>query len=206
VDPTEVDWHSPDPDRPRGWARMDADAHGTTFYVGGSFRLTDGIAFAPFAHLSSSVVEPNLALTGQLGGLWVMPAIGTSLDFATTQATSLDPQLFVAGDFKPIYAEIWAQYFIASLYHPSATDTFASRFMLLLAATNTVSLGLEYDPTWATRNGPPSSLLSSIFGGRMNLRIGGHDTVGLFIGYQTAAQARGSFDGVAGRFEYVHQW
>jgi hypothetical protein len=206
VDPAEADWHAADPGRPRGWARVDADANGATFYVGGSFRLADGLAFAPFAHVSGAVVEPNVALTWQTGGFWVMPALGTSLDFATTQAVSLDPQLFVALDAKILYLEGWAQYFIASSYHSSATDTFAARAMLLVSLGSTVGVGAEYDPTVATRRAPPSSLLSSIIGGRTNLRIGSHDTVALFVGYQTAAPARRSFDGVAGRFEYVHQW
>jgi hypothetical protein len=206
VDPTEADWHSPDPNRPRGWARVDTDVNNTTFYVGGSFRLADGLAFAPFAHLSGAVAEPNLAVTWQTGGLWIMPALGTSFDFATTQAKSLDPQLFVALDAKLIYLEGWAQYFVASLYHPGTRDVFAARVMLLVSLGSTFGVGVEYDPTVATRHGPSDALLSSIFGGRVNVRIGAHDTVGLFLGYQTAAQARGSFDGVAGRFEFVHQW
>jgi hypothetical protein len=78
--------------------------------------------------------------------------------------------------------------------------------MLLFNPGSVVGIGLEYDPTIATRNGPPSSLVSSVFGGRLNLRIGDSDTVGLFVGYQTAAAARVSAEGVAGRLEYVHQW
>src|SRR5262249_5750078 len=135
-----------------------------------------------------------------------MPALGTSLDFASTRATSLDPQLFVALDAKLLYLEAWAQYFLAGVYHPSATDTAAFRVMLLLSLGSTVGLGVEYDPTIATHNGPADALLSSILGGRANVRIGDSDTVGLFVGYQTAAQARVSPEGVAGRFEYVHQW
>jgi hypothetical protein len=206
VDPTEADWHAADPNRPRGWFRFDTDARGANFYVGGSFRLANGLAFAPFAHLTGTVAEPNLALTLQSGGLWVMPAFGTSLDFGTTRTVSLDPQLFVALDAKLLYLEGWAQYFVASALHSGSMDVFAARAMLLVSVSSFLGVGLEYDPTVATSNGPASSLLSSIFGGRVNLRIGDHDTLALFVGYQTAAQARGAFDGVAGRFEYVHQW
>lgn len=206
VDPTEADWHAPDPDRPRGWVRIDTGAEGTTGYVGGSFRLADGLAFAPFAHVGTSVAQPNLALTWQLGGLWLMPALGTTLDFRTTRAVSLDPQLFAALDAKLLYVEVWAQYFIATIYHRSAMDTFKARVMLLLSVCSALGIGLEYDPSVATIHGPASSLLSSIFGGRTNLRIGDHDTMGLFLGYQTSAKARGSSEGIAGRFEFVHQW
>lgn len=206
VDPAETDWHSLDPNRVRGWVRVDTDGHGTGGYAGGSFRIDDSLAFAPFAHVSGTVAEPNLALTWQAGPLWLMPAIGTSLDFGATRAVSIDPQLFLAVDMKLLYLEAWAQYFIASVYHTSATDTFASRLMLLFSAGSVAGIGVEYDPTIATRNGPPSSLVSSVFGGRLNLRIGDSDTLGLFVGYQTVAEARLPTEGVAGRLEYVHQW
>ena len=206
VDPAETDWRSLDPNRPRGWVRVDTDGHGTGGYVGGSFRIDGGLAFAPFAHVSGTVAEPNLAMTWQTGPLWVMPAIGTSLDFGATRAASLDLQLFLALDAKIIYLEAWTQYFLASVYHPSATDTLAWRVMALASLGSTIGLGAEYDPTIATHNGPPSSLVSSIFGGRTNVRIGDRDTVALFVGYETAAQARVTPDGVAGRLEYVHQW
>jgi hypothetical protein len=206
VDPTEADWHSPDPDRPRGWVRMDTDVQSTHFYVGGSFRIADGLAFAPFAHLTGSVAEPNLALTWTFGSFWLMPALGTSLDFGSTEARSIDPQLFAAVDIKPAYVELWAQYFLASAYHANATDEFNGRFMLLATPWSVVGFGGEVDWSVATKNWPGPNVLSLPVGGRVNLRIGDRNTVGLFVGYQCASQARGALDGVAGRFEYVHQW
>jgi hypothetical protein len=203
VDPAEADWRSPDPNRPRGWARVDTDGKGASGYVGGSFRIADGFAFAPFAHVTGTVVEPNLALTWLVGPLWLMPAVGTSLDFGGRSAISLDPQLFAALDAKLFYFEVWAQYFWASAYHSDATDTFALRGMGLYSISSTFGLGVEYDLTVATHNGPSSSLLLQIFGGRTNVRVGERDTVGLFIGDQFGA---GLPDGVAGRLEYVHQW
>ena len=204
VDPAETDWRTLDPNRPRGWFRVDTDGRGMGGYVGGSFRIDDGLAFAPFAHASATVVEPNLALTWQTGALWVMPAIGTSLDFGTTRAASIDPQLFVAVDMKLIYLEAWAQYFVASVYHSGATDSFAARLIALVSLGSAVGIGGEWDPTLVFPSS--STVASSIVGGRTNLRIGDHDTVGLFVGYQTVSQARIASEGVAGRLEYVHQW
>ncbi len=204
VDPAETDWRSLDPNRPRGWARVDTDGTGLGAYVGGSFRIDDALAFAPFVHDVGTVVEPNVALTWTVGPLWLMPAFGTSLDFGATRALSLDPQLFLAADAKALYFEAWLQYFWATAYHVNAVDTFASRVMLLFSVSGTLGLGVEYDATDAPKVSP--TLISSIFGGRTNVRIGDQDTVGLFVGYQTVWQARLSPEGVAGRFEYVHQW
>jgi hypothetical protein len=206
VDPSETDWHSPDPNRPRGWFRFDTDGHGASGYVGGSFRIADGLAFAPFVHVMNTIAEPDVALSFNVGPLWLLPAFGTSVDFGQTRAVSLDPQLFLALDAKLLYAEVWAQYFWAAAYHPSATDTFAMRTILLASLGSVVGLGGEWDFTWATHNGPPSSLLSSIVGGRVNVRIGDRDTVGLFVGRQTVGEARIAQEGIAGRLEYVHQW
>lgn len=206
VDPTEADWHAPDPNRPRGWFRVDVDPTGASGYVGGSYRLADGLAFAPFAHVGGTVVQPNLAVTWQLGGLWLMPALGTSIDLFETRARSLDPQLFAALDAKLIYLEAWAQYFIGTVYHAGTLNVFEARLMLLVSICSSLGVGVEYDPSVATNSGSASAWLSSIIGGRTNVRIGDHDTIGLFLGYQGVAQARGSVEGISGRFEFVHQW
>lgn len=205
VDPTEADWHAPDPNRVRGWFRVDVTPGGLSGYVGGSFRLADGLAFAPFAEVIGARVQPNLALTWQLGGLWLMPAIGTTIDLGNTRAVSIDPQLYAALDAKLIYVEAWARYLIGTAYHNGTGNVMDMRFMLLVSLSSVVGLGVEYDPVFAT-NSSSSAMLSSIIGGRTNIRIGDHDTVGLFLGYQTVAEARGSVEGISGRFEYVHQW
>jgi hypothetical protein len=185
---------------------VDVAPTGVSGYVGGSFRLADGLALAPFVHAGGTVVEPNIALTWQLGGLWLMPALGTSIDLGDTRAVSLDPQLFAALDAKLIYAEAWAQYFIGTVYHSGTPNIFAARLMLLVSLCSSLGLGVEYDPTVVTNSDASSSLLSSIVGGRTNVRIGDHDTIGLFLGYQGVSRARGSVEGISGRFEFVHQW
>ncbi len=206
IAPAEADWHASDPNAVRGWFRFDTDARGLGLFVGGSYRLADGLAFAPFAHLLGTVAQPNLALTWQLGALWLMPTLGASMDFKATNFLGLDPQLFAAADFKFVYVEAWAQYFLRNSFHRGAMDTFYGRAMLLGVVSSFFAIGVQGEMILATKNGPADDLLSAPFGGRTNLRIGNHDTVGLFIGYETLARARTGDDGIAGRFEYAHQW
>lgn len=208
VAPEDLDVSDNGQNRPRGWFRLDSDSHQTHFWVGGSFRIADGVAFAPFAHLRGSLAETDLAVSLQTGALWVMPAFGISFDFASTNAVDMVPQVFLSMDLKFVYVESWDQLFIGSSFHSGAPDTFYTRDILLWVASSVFAIGGQFEGTWLVNGGVGDSLVSAPLGGRLNLKIGQNDTIGLFLGYETKQRARGiagNGDGIAGRFEYVHQ-
>src|SRR5262249_12655646 len=137
--------------RPRGWFRLDTDASQTHFWVGGSFRIANGVAFTPFAHVKGSIAGTDVGMSLQWGALWLLPAFGASFDFATTNAVNIVPQVFLALDAKFVYLESWNQFFLGSAVHKGNPDTFYTRDMLLVVLSSFVAVGPQFEATWSLR-------------------------------------------------------
>ncbi|RMH41670.1 MAG: hypothetical protein D6689_10270 [Deltaproteobacteria bacterium] len=141
--------------------------------------------------------------------------VGIGFDFAAADFASLiAPQLFTVVDLDRAYVESWVQVFFNSPFSDGAEDLAYTRNFALYKLSDAVHVGPQIEVGYrlndfagdAAAGAAPfsSGLVSLPIGGRVNLGYGDHNTLGLFVGYET--QAASGADAVAGRFTFVRTW
>ena len=186
-----------------GWFRIDTDSLSTQFWVGANHDVGD-LTIASDVYLVGSVGELDVGINYTAGGLSLTPMVGMAFDFATTNAVSLvAPQLFAAYDNAEIYVEWWSQMFWNSQFDATAQDVLYNRAFALYKLGNVLAVGPQAEASYSVRKGE-RGVTSLPLGGRINLSYGKHNTLGLFLGFET--EAPDGADGIAGRFTLLRTW
>jgi hypothetical protein len=229
-----------------GWFRVDHDSLLMQVWFGASHDL-GGVSLATDIYVDSiSFAEFDIGVELPIGdSVLLIPMAGIGFDWQERKAVTLiAPQLFGYFDFDPIYIEWWSQFFLNSVFpdpgyvgDSSGTElkdleanTWYNRLFVLYNATENLSVGPQLEMTIGLNDagkvadadtGDPKALASLAVGGRVNVGYGENNTLGLFLGYETVQEARGTFqevddDGMAvgepherplvGRFTFIRTW
>lgn len=199
------------------WMRVDSDAlalqlwFGATHDVGGVGIATDIYVDSGYWGEFDIGVELPLA-----EGVLLIPMAGIAMDWNAKKFQSLvAPQLFGYFSFDPIYAELWSQVFIGSIFadkgytedgsvkiKDTVGNTWYNRLYLTYAVTENFRIGPQVEATIALNDaaktvdeeGEPDKALTSLqVGGHIDLGYGENNTLGLFLGYETVKEARNRY-------------
>jgi hypothetical protein len=200
-----------------GWIRIDSDAGGVQLWGGGTFPFNDsvGLAFDMYVfQASSSLGEFDIGPAITAGPMIITPMLGLQVDWGARHAQALVPQLYVVGGPGPIYAELWFQYYLNSVFNEDipATPTnpgftvsnqIYGRLIVDYKLTNYVAVGPELDLTHDSEADP--GVVSLAIGGNVLLsNVGAASSFMGFLGYETKDIYNDNH--VAGRLTFVHNF
>ena len=200
-----------------GWFRTDTDAHGTQIWFGASH---------PFGSLE---IDSDIYVVGATGefdigplftlvekedsknSLIVLPMVGLTFDFESMNVATFVPQFYTFSTIGSIYFESWLMSFLNSPFDEEAGNQFYTRNFLLYALGDVVSIGpqLEVTLNLSGKDGNGNeldSLASCAIGGKVHLKYGKNNTLGLFLGSETKEELREGNDGIVGRLTFVRKW
>ena len=200
-----------------GWFRTDTDSHGTQIWFGASH---------PFGGLE---IDSDIYVVGATGefdigplftlikkedskdSLVVLPMIGLTFDFEAMNIATFVPQFYTFSTIGSIYFESWLMSFLNSPFDGEAGNQFYTRNFLLYALGDVVSIGpqLEVTLNLSGKDGNGNeldSLANCAIGGKVHLKYGKNNTLGLFLGSETKEELREGNDGIVGRLTFVRKW
>jgi hypothetical protein len=215
AEPAQAPAASPEPaaaeeSYPPAWFRIDSDAGNLQLWAGATHPLSDTIGLATDIYVNSGALgEFDLGPAFTAGSFVVTPMLGVQFDWSAKQAAALVPQLYVVGGPDPIYAELWVQNYLYSLFdYPTedgvARNTLYFRLFVDYKLSKYVAVGPQIEPLLAV-SGEGDSLLSLPIGGSLLLtNYGAGNSLLVFLGYETQDASKGE-DGEAltGRLTFV---
>lgn len=204
---------------PSGHFRLDVDRFGLQAWALGQFPINNDVAFAGNIY----AIEPGSTTTDdsaraawrpysrvdtgvifRLGVLELFPKLGLGMDFGTTDAVTLVPQLFAIVRGGPVHFETWNQFFISTLFESGAVDVYYTRNQLLVSPWSFIGFGVQMELTLAINNRPGDIKMSLPVGGTIQLQPSRTDVIQAFIGGETDDGAANGGHGLTGRLTYVH--
>ena len=201
------------------WMRVDSDALTLQLWFGATHDV-GGVGIATDIYVDSGYWgEFDIGVELPIGeGVLLIPMAGIAMDWGAKKFQSLvAPQLFGYFTFDPIYAELWSQVFIGSIFadkgyvddgagefvevKETVPNFWYNRLYLTYAATENFRIGPQVEATIAfndaakvvDEDGNDKSLTSLQVGGHIDLGYGEGNTLGLFLGYETVKEARNRY-------------
>jgi hypothetical protein len=190
----------------RGWLRFDVDREGPRIWVGAVHSL-GGIDFASDIYFNGAYAVLDVGVVLGFGPVSFLPMVGMGFNFAEGEAANIiGPQLFTIIDTDPIYFESWVQLYFNEVFGTYAGELrgpgneFYTRNFLLYNVSDHFAIGpqMELDYDFSSGN-----LTSLPVGGGVNVHYGEHNTLSLYLGYDTQAA---DTDRLAGRFTFIRTW
>lgn len=194
-----------------GYMRVDTDKYGTQIWFGATHPCR-GLDIVSDVFLVNSTAEFDVGPSLSLGEeLTLSPMAGLVFDFASTNLTTLAPQLYIYWTANKWYLESWENvYFgLKDEYRP---HYFSDRTFLLYSLSDAFSLGphaevsLNLEDTPGDTTGGVDKLTSLVVGGVVNLNYGKDNSLMVFLGRETKKEDRDGNDGIAGRVTFIRQW
>lgn len=216
--------------------RIDHDyMFGLQLWAGATYPITDKIGLAtdiyiaenyPFASLIPDATgapagigvsqswwgEFDIGPAFTFGPLAVTPMVGIAFDWYAKRAVAINgPQLYTIVNTDKIYFEswIWTMLYSAFAEPPAYSDYFHTRNWVLYKATKNISLGPQFEFTYALNDKVvPKGTLGMPLGGHVELAYGAGNSLGLFLGYELDKDVRAAVGdrGAVGRLTFVHNF
>jgi len=190
----------------RGWLRFDVDRQGPRIWVGAVHSL-GGLDLASDIYFNGPYAVLDVGVVLGFGPVSFLPMAGIGFNFAEGEAANIiGPQLFTIIDTDPIYFESWVQLYFNEVFGTYAGrlrgpgNQFYTRNFLLYNVSSHFAVGPQMELAYDFSAG---SWLSLPVGGGVNVHYGDHNTLALYLGYDTQA---GDDDRLAGRFTFIRTW
>jgi hypothetical protein len=190
----------------RGWLRFDVDRQGPRIWVGAVHSL-GGLDLASDIYFNGPYAVLDVGVVLGFGPVSFLPMAGIGFNFAEGEAANIiGPQLFTIIDTDPIYFESWIQMYFNEVFGTYAGrlrgpgNQFYTRNFLLYNVSSHFAVGPQMELAYDFSAG---GWLSLPVGGGVNVHYGDHNTLALYLGYDTQA---GDDDRLAGRFTFIRTW
>lgn len=190
----------------RGWLRFDVDRQGPRIWVGAVHSL-GGLDLASDIYFNGPYAVLDVGVVLGFGPVSFLPMAGIGFNFAEGEAANIiGPQLFTIIDTDPIYFESWVQLYFNEVFGTYAGrlrgpgNQFYTRNFLLYNVSSHFAIGPQMELAYDFSAG---GWLSLPVGGGVNVHYGDHNTLALYLGYDTQA---GDNDRLAGRFTFIRTW
>jgi len=140
--------------------RIDSDGGGLQLWGGGTFAFNDsvGLAFDMYVlqTATQSLGEFDIGPAITAGPFIITPMLGLQVDWTARRAQALVPQLYVVGGPSPLYVELWAQYYLNTVFNEDVpavgtlpgttiTNQLYLRAIVDFKLTDYVAIGPELD-------------------------------------------------------------
>jgi hypothetical protein len=204
------------------WFRVDSDLGTLQLWAGATHPLVEGVGLATDIYvLDGGGVDPlgefDIGPAITAGPFTLTPMLGYQVNWGLKRSQALVPQLYFTGGPDPIYMELWAQFYLNSVFNDGASNDLYTRLFINYKVSNYFQIGPEIEPTIFlndTGETHESGLGGFVVGGDVLLsNYGKGSSIQLFLGYETKKSARltpeGEDDatsGLAGRFTFVHNF
>jgi len=190
----------------RGWLRFDVDREGPRIWVGAVHSL-GGIDLASDIYFNGSYAVLDVGVVLGFGPVSFLPMFGMGFDFAEGEAANIiGPQLFTLIDTEPLYFESWVQLYFNEVFGTYAGrlrgpgNEFYTRNFLLYNVSDHFAVGPQMELNYDFSSGV---LVELPVGGGVNVHYGDHNTLALYLAYDTQAA---DSDRLAGRFTFIRTW
>lgn len=182
---------------PPAWFRIDSDGAALQLWAGATHPLSDTVGLATDIYVNSGTLgEFDIGPAFTAGSLIVTPMLGIQFDWARKQTAALVPQLYVVGGPDPIYAELWVQNYIYTIFdYPSedavGVNTLYFRLFVDYKVGKYFAIGPQVEATLAVSGDPEETVTSLPVGASVMLsNYGVGNTLLAFLGYETKEPAR----------------
>jgi len=182
---------------PPAWFRIDSDLGGLQLWAGATHPLSETVGLATDIYVNSGTLgEFDIGPAFTAGSLIITPMVGLQFDWGQKKAAALVPQLYVVGGPDPIYAELWIQNYLYTIFdYPSAdtvaTDTLYFRLFVDYKLGKYLAIGPQVEATLAVSGDPEETVTSLPIGASIMLsNYGVGNTLLAFLGYETKEPAR----------------
>jgi hypothetical protein len=198
-----------------GWFRLDSDLFNIQLWAGATHPLIEGLGLATDIYVSGALGEFDIGPAITAGPFTLTPMIGLQVDWASRQAASIVPQLYLTGGPDPIYMELWVQDYENQVFDAFPNHDLYTRLFIDYKVSKFFALGPQVEPWFALNKADAEGNPRKT--GLMNLAVGGNvmltnygkgGTLLLFAGYETKKSARDAVDGhaFAGRFTFLYNF
>jgi hypothetical protein len=197
---------------PPAWFRIDSDFAGLQLWAGATHPLTDTIGLASDIYVfdfGNSVGEFDIGPAFTAGPFIATPMLGIQFNWSAQKAWSLVPQFYLVGGPDPIYAELWVQNFLNSVFQDDAINLLYTRLFVDYKVSKYFAIGPQIEMTLAL-NGDGDTLASLPIGGSVMLsNYGSGNALFAFLGVETQDASKGlagegfEDNALAGRLTFV---
>ncbi len=190
-----------------GWFQLDVDSRGTYFLVGASHPL-GGVSLDSNIYINDHFGEFDIGFSFPVikndnATLILLPMLGVGFDYTAADApNALFPQIFVFLPAGKIYGFHWTIGTVKTIFDEEVLNELYNRTYFTYALNDTLAIGPQFESVMGF--GGDDRLWALNFGARLNIGYGKHNTLGLYVGYET--QKEDGETGLTGRMNFTRRW
>ncbi len=169
------------------WTRVDADAFGTYFWVGGasslgSVTLVHEVIFFPTSNSFEFEIGPVLSLSDKID---VVPMVGFLMDITSGHTDYFMPQLYLYTNHSVFSTEIWNIIYSGTSSGTKDALTYYGRYIGRFAVSENFSIGPYAELQVDLADGAEESILSFPVGGILSFAYGTNNTLEFTLAVDT---------------------